>query len=135
MRTYGNTSIHERLQKNLNLISFQGRVAPALKADQFLGATFAAPDQLRSARITPFFPRILLFARCSRGGSISDGAVLTVSCFRLKRQTRQAPKCSRRDGESRAHRPPCGRWADRFSSDAAYRSARGARPAPCQTRA
>src|SRR5437764_2276243 len=30
MRTYGNTSIHERLQKNLNLISFQGRVAPPL---------------------------------------------------------------------------------------------------------
>ena len=55
MRTYGNTSIHERLQKNLNLISFQGRVAPPLKADQFLGATFAAPDQLRGAPTLLFF--------------------------------------------------------------------------------
>ena len=55
MRTYGNTSIHERLQKNLNLISFQGRVAPPLQADQFLGATFAAPDQLRGAPTLLFF--------------------------------------------------------------------------------
>jgi len=55
MRTYGNTSIHERLQKNLNLISFQGRLAPPLKADQFLGATFAAPDQLRGAPTLLFF--------------------------------------------------------------------------------
>src|SRR5579864_7325943 len=38
LRTYGNTSIHDRLQKNLNLLSFQGKVAPTLKADQFLGA-------------------------------------------------------------------------------------------------
>ena len=25
LRTYGNTSIHDRLQKNLNLLSFQGK--------------------------------------------------------------------------------------------------------------
>jgi thiol-disulfide isomerase/thioredoxin len=37
LRTYGNTSIHDRLQKNLNLLSFQGKLAPALKQDQFLG--------------------------------------------------------------------------------------------------
>ena len=55
MRTYGNTSIHDRLQKNLNLLSFQGKVAPALKADQFLGATFAAPDQLRGSPVLLFF--------------------------------------------------------------------------------
>src|SRR5579862_8552763 len=38
LRTYGNTSIHDRLQKNLNLLSFQGKLAPGLKEDQFLGA-------------------------------------------------------------------------------------------------
>ena len=55
MRTYGNTSIHERLQKNLNLISFQGRIAPPLKADQYLGATMAAPDQWRGSPTLLFF--------------------------------------------------------------------------------
>src|SRR6266852_3056279 len=38
LRTYGTTSIRQRLQKNLNLLSFEGRPAPALKADQFLGS-------------------------------------------------------------------------------------------------
>ena len=33
LRTYGNTSIHDRLQKNLNLLSLQGKSAPALKSD------------------------------------------------------------------------------------------------------
>ena len=55
LRTYGNTSIHDRIQKNLNLLSFQGRVAPPLKADQYLGATMAAPDQWRGS------PRLLFF--------------------------------------------------------------------------
>src|SRR5438270_6951655 len=47
LRTYAGTSIHDRLQKNVNLLTFQGKIAPALKADQFLGTTSAAPDQLR----------------------------------------------------------------------------------------
>jgi len=55
MRTYGNTSIHERLQKNLNLISFQGRQAPPLNADQYLGATMASPDQWRGSPTLLFF--------------------------------------------------------------------------------
>jgi len=55
LRTYGTTSIHDRLQKNLNLLTFQGKVAPALKADQFLGATFAAPDQWRGHPTLLFF--------------------------------------------------------------------------------
>ena len=41
LRTYGNTSIHDRLQKNLNLLSLQGRTAPALKSDDSLGAETA----------------------------------------------------------------------------------------------
>src|SRR5579864_7829242 len=55
MRTYGTTSIHNRIQKNLNLLSLQGKLAPALKADQYLGATFAAPDQWRGAPTLLFF--------------------------------------------------------------------------------
>ncbi len=55
LATYGNTSIHDRLQKNLNLLSFQGQPAPPLKADQFLGATLAAPDQWRGHPTLLFF--------------------------------------------------------------------------------
>ena len=53
LRTYGNTSIHDRLQKNLNLLSFQGRLAPALKSDEFLGAKL--PAQLRGSPVLLFF--------------------------------------------------------------------------------
>jgi thiol-disulfide isomerase/thioredoxin len=55
LRTYASTSIHDRLQKNLNLLSMQGKVAPALKADQYLGATLAAPDQWRGVPVLLFF--------------------------------------------------------------------------------
>ncbi len=55
LRTYGNTSIHDRLQKNLNLLSFQGKVAPALKADQFLGAKLPLPAQLKGSPVLLFF--------------------------------------------------------------------------------
>jgi thiol-disulfide isomerase/thioredoxin len=55
LRTYASTSIHDRLQKNLNLLSLQGKVAPALKADQYLGATLAAPDQWRGVPVLLFF--------------------------------------------------------------------------------
>ena len=43
LRTYGNTSIHDRLQKNLNLLSFQGKLAPTLKSDEFLGRNCRLP--------------------------------------------------------------------------------------------
>jgi thiol-disulfide isomerase/thioredoxin len=52
LRTYGNTSIHDRLQKNLNLLSFQGRIAPALKEDQFLGADLPS---LKGSPVLLFF--------------------------------------------------------------------------------
>jgi thiol-disulfide isomerase/thioredoxin len=55
LRTYASTSIHDRLQKNLNLLLLQGKVAPALKADQYLGATLAAPDQWRGVPVLLFF--------------------------------------------------------------------------------
>jgi thiol-disulfide isomerase/thioredoxin len=55
LRTYGNTSIHDRLQKNLNLLSFQGKLAPALKSDQSLGAKLPLPAQLKGSPVLLFF--------------------------------------------------------------------------------
>ncbi|HEY6370153.1 MAG TPA: redoxin domain-containing protein [Candidatus Sulfotelmatobacter sp.] len=55
LRTYGSTSIHDRLQKNLNLLSFQGKVAPTLKADEFLGAKLPLPGQLKGSPVLLFF--------------------------------------------------------------------------------
>ena len=55
LRTYGNTSIHDRLQKNLNLLSLQGRPAPPLKSDEFLGAKLPTPAQLKGSPVLLFF--------------------------------------------------------------------------------
>jgi thiol-disulfide isomerase/thioredoxin len=55
LRTYANNSIHDRLQKNLNLLSLQGKVAPALKAEQFLGAKLPLPAELKSEPVLLFF--------------------------------------------------------------------------------
>ena len=55
MRTYGSTSIHDRLQKNLNLLSLEGQPAPALKADQSLGAKAPPLAQLKGSPVLLFF--------------------------------------------------------------------------------
>jgi thiol-disulfide isomerase/thioredoxin len=55
LRTYGNTSIRDRLQKNLNLISLQGKPAPFLKSDRELGAQLPTPAQLRGSPVLLFF--------------------------------------------------------------------------------
>jgi len=55
LRTYGNTSIRARLQKNLNLLALQGKVAPTLKEDSFLGAKLPLPDQLKGSPVLLFF--------------------------------------------------------------------------------
>jgi thiol-disulfide isomerase/thioredoxin len=55
LHTYGNTSIRARLQKNLNLLSFEGRPAPALRAEQFLGAKPPVLDQLKGSPVLLFF--------------------------------------------------------------------------------
>src|SRR5215471_7466760 len=55
LRTYANTSIHDRLQKNLNLLSFQGRLAPALKSEQSLGGTLPSQAELRGSPVLLFF--------------------------------------------------------------------------------
>jgi thiol-disulfide isomerase/thioredoxin len=55
LRTYGTTSIHDRLQKNLNLLALQGKLAPALKSDEFLGAKLPLPEQLKGSPVLLFF--------------------------------------------------------------------------------
>lgn len=55
LTTYGNTSIHDRIQKNLNLLSFQGKIAPPLKSDQFLGAPLPPAASLKGSPVLLFF--------------------------------------------------------------------------------
>jgi len=55
LRTYGTTSIRARLQKNLNLLSFEGHPAPALRADQFLGSKPPVLAQLKGSPVLLFF--------------------------------------------------------------------------------
>jgi thiol-disulfide isomerase/thioredoxin len=55
LKTYGNTSIRARLQKNLNLLSFEGRPAPALHDEQFLGTKPPALAQLKGEPVLLFF--------------------------------------------------------------------------------
>ncbi len=55
LRTYGNTSIRARLQKNLNLLSFEGHTAPQLRAGQFLGSKPPVLSQLKGSPVLLFF--------------------------------------------------------------------------------
>jgi|SRR5579864_7376104 len=55
LQTYGKTSIRERLQKNLNLLSLQGKPAPALKAEEYLGPKPVALAQLKGSPVLLFF--------------------------------------------------------------------------------
>jgi thiol-disulfide isomerase/thioredoxin len=55
LRTYGSTSIRARLQKNLNLLSFVGKPAPALREEQFLGSKPPALAQFKGSPVLLFF--------------------------------------------------------------------------------
>jgi thiol-disulfide isomerase/thioredoxin len=55
IKTYGDTSIKARLQKNLNLLSFTGRPAPALHGEEFLGSKPQTLAQLKGSPILLFF--------------------------------------------------------------------------------
>ncbi len=55
LRAYGDTSIRARLQKNLNLLSLEGKPAPALKEEQFLGSKPPALAQLKGSPVLLFF--------------------------------------------------------------------------------
>jgi len=55
LQAYGSTSIRDRIQKNLNLLSFQGKVAPGLKADESLGSPLPPAAQLKGSPVLLFF--------------------------------------------------------------------------------
>jgi thiol-disulfide isomerase/thioredoxin len=55
LQTYASTSIRARLQKNLNLLSLQGKPAPALKEAQFLGTKPPVLAQLKGSPVLLFF--------------------------------------------------------------------------------
>jgi thiol-disulfide isomerase/thioredoxin len=53
--TYAHTSIRARLQKNLNLLSFEGKPGPALRTEQFLGSKPPTLAQLKGSPVLLFF--------------------------------------------------------------------------------
>ena len=55
LRAYGSTSIRARLQKNLNLLSFEGKAAPVLRSDEFLGSKPPGLAQLKGSPVLLFF--------------------------------------------------------------------------------
>jgi thiol-disulfide isomerase/thioredoxin len=55
LHTYSGTSIRARLQKNLNLLSFEGKPAPALRGEKFLGSKPPALAQLKGSPVLLFF--------------------------------------------------------------------------------
>lgn len=56
LATYKATSIRARLQKNINLLSLEGKVAPAIETAEFLGSTKAAPlASLKGKPLIVFF--------------------------------------------------------------------------------
>jgi thiol-disulfide isomerase/thioredoxin len=52
---YVNTSIQARLRKNLNLLSLEGKLAPALKSEQSLGAALPTAASLKGEPVLLFF--------------------------------------------------------------------------------
>jgi thiol-disulfide isomerase/thioredoxin len=55
LQTYGKTSIRARLQKNLNLLSLEGKAAPLLREDQYLGSKPPGLAQLKGSPVLLFF--------------------------------------------------------------------------------
>jgi thiol-disulfide isomerase/thioredoxin len=55
LHTYGSTSIRARLRKNLNLLSLDGKPAPALRSEQFLGSKPPVLAQLKGSPVLLFF--------------------------------------------------------------------------------
>jgi thiol-disulfide isomerase/thioredoxin len=55
LRTYGSTSIRERLQKSLNVLALEGRPAPTLRVSDELGAKLPSMAQLKGSPVLLFF--------------------------------------------------------------------------------
>src|SRR5262249_45705697 len=52
---YGTTSLHERIRKNLNLLSLSGQTAPELDVREWVGAKPPALSSLRGRSVLLFF--------------------------------------------------------------------------------
>jgi thiol-disulfide isomerase/thioredoxin len=52
---YGSTSLHARLQKNLNLLGLAGQFAPPLRLGEYLGPHPKSPLQLKGSPVLLFF--------------------------------------------------------------------------------
>ena len=55
LETWGKTSIRTRIQKNLNLLSLEGTVAPALDTSEYLGSAPPALGSLKGKPVILFF--------------------------------------------------------------------------------
>lgn len=55
LETYGDTSLHKRIQKNINLLSLEGTVAPALETSEHLGPPPPSLDGLKGRVLLLFF--------------------------------------------------------------------------------
>jgi thiol-disulfide isomerase/thioredoxin len=55
VKTYAGTSIHERIQKNINLLSLEGKPAPALEATVWFGPPPPSIAGLRGKAVLLFF--------------------------------------------------------------------------------
>src|SRR5215831_16449141 len=55
LRSYGNTSIEARLQKNLNVLTLTGQPAPPLKAPEHLGPASSTLAQMKGSPVLLFF--------------------------------------------------------------------------------
>ena len=55
LQTYGGTSLHKRIQKNLNLLSLEGTVAPPLDLSESLGASPPTLVELKGRVVLLFF--------------------------------------------------------------------------------
>jgi thiol-disulfide isomerase/thioredoxin len=54
-RTYGKTSLAERIQKNINILTMEGKPAPPLDAKEWLGAKPASLASLKGKPVLLFF--------------------------------------------------------------------------------
>jgi thiol-disulfide isomerase/thioredoxin len=55
LETYRDSSIHKRIQKNINLLSLEGQPAPPLESSEFLGPPGSGFDQLKGKVVLLFF--------------------------------------------------------------------------------
>ena len=55
LKTYANTTLHERIQKNINLLSLEGKPAPALESAVWFGPRPPSIASLRGKAVLLFF--------------------------------------------------------------------------------